>query len=71
MSHWIDKGIDGFYLSSIEYLARRKTGSASVCLCISISTLNATHVCHFVRLDLMHYCKAFYLGLVTYHGYNS
>ncbi|EJD76479.1 CBR-ATG-2 protein [Loa loa] len=27
MSFWIDKGIDGFYLSGIEYLARMKSGS--------------------------------------------
>uniref|UniRef100_A0A915PSG3 alpha-glucosidase n=1 Tax=Setaria digitata TaxID=48799 RepID=A0A915PSG3_9BILA len=27
MSYWIDKGIDGFYLSGIEYLARMKSGS--------------------------------------------
>lgn len=35
MSYWIDKGIDGFYLSGIEYLARMKSGSIAVCLCIS------------------------------------
>uniref|UniRef100_A0A0R3RS05 Aamy domain-containing protein n=1 Tax=Elaeophora elaphi TaxID=1147741 RepID=A0A0R3RS05_9BILA len=29
MSYWIDKGIDGFYLSGIEYLARMKSGSAA------------------------------------------
>ncbi|KAL3994876.1 Alpha amylase catalytic domain family protein [Acanthocheilonema viteae] len=27
MSYWIDKDIDGFYLSGIEYLARMKSGS--------------------------------------------
>ncbi|CAG9540596.1 unnamed protein product [Cercopithifilaria johnstoni] len=29
MSYWIDKGIDGFYLSGIEYLARMKYGSVA------------------------------------------
>lgn len=36
MSYWIDKGIDGFYLSGIEYLARKKSGSVAVCFYMSL-----------------------------------
>lgn len=30
MSYWIDKGIDGFYLNGIEYLARIPNGTSPV-----------------------------------------
>lgn len=41
MSYWIQKGIDGFYLSGIEYLARTKFGSVAVCVYISTLILHS------------------------------
>ncbi|VDO63877.1 unnamed protein product [Onchocerca flexuosa] len=38
ISYWIDKDIDGFYLSGIEYLARIKSGTVAVRLCIFFQT---------------------------------